>query len=274
AYDLLTVDAKAELTAEKALLDSLLVEIEIQEATLAVEIAESSHLQTDFNTAQALVTALPSSTEKIDLQDRLDALQGIIDAEAASSVDDLITAIPASGAIILSNQAQIEAARTAYDALTTAQQLFVLYEAVLTSAENELAALQVATAAVVIAEGSNLQTDLDAAQALVTALPNGTAKTDLQNRLNAVQDIIDVGLAQTIIINYFAANDVIVSRLNSNTIKATAFTAKANEIVSSLGVTVSITNTITVTRNDATYTISIVKNAATISMNIDVTFIR
>ena len=49
-----------------------------------------------------------------------------------------------------------------------------------------------ATAAVVTAEGSHLQADADAAQALITALPNGTDKTALQDRLNIVIALIPV----------------------------------------------------------------------------------
>ncbi|MDY0236308.1 MAG: hypothetical protein RBR71_09780, partial [Gudongella sp.] len=43
-----------------------------------------------------------------------------------------------------------------------------------------------ATAAVVTAEGSLLQADVDAAQVLITALPDGADKTALQDRLNIV----------------------------------------------------------------------------------------
>lgn len=51
--------------------------------------------------------------------------------------------------------------------------------------------VRIATASVVKAEGSKLQVDVNTAKALVTALPNGTEKTDLTNRLNAVQKAID-----------------------------------------------------------------------------------
>ena len=40
------------------------------------------------------------------------------------------------------------------------------------------------------AEGSKLQADVNAAQALVTALPDGTAKTALQGRLNAIVVVV------------------------------------------------------------------------------------
>ena len=63
------------------------------------------------------------------------------------------------------------------------------------AAEAELAKIKAVTAAVLKAEGSNLQADVDAAKVLVTALPNGAAKTALQGRINAVQSIIDAAAA-------------------------------------------------------------------------------
>jgi hypothetical protein len=58
---------------------------------------------------------------------------------------------------------------------------------------NLAAALAVtdATAAVVKAEGSKTQVDVNAAQTLVSALPTGTNKTSLQSRIAVVQAIID-----------------------------------------------------------------------------------
>jgi hypothetical protein len=50
---------------------------------------------------------------------------------------------------------------------------------------------EAALAAVVTAEGSLLQADVDLAQALVTGLPSGSAKTALQGRLDTVQATID-----------------------------------------------------------------------------------
>ncbi len=274
-YELLSVDAKAALTAEKALLDSLLVEIKLQEAEVLVVIAENSNLQTDVNAAQILVTALPNSADKTILQDRLDAVQDLIDNFAATAVDNLITALPSSGGVVLADQTPIEAARAAYNALTPSQQALVVNEAMLSLVELELAALQLATVSVVTAEGSNLQADVNSAQILVTALPSGVAKTDLQSRLDAVQDIIDVEAATLLISNYFTSNPVVVSKLNNATaIKQTAFLAKANEAVTGLGVTISITNTDEVDRRNTTYTITITKNGASITMDVDVTFTR
>ncbi|MEK5209395.1 RCC1 domain-containing protein [Psychrobacillus sp. FSL H8-0510] len=52
-----------------------------------------------------------------------------------------------------------------------------------------------ATTTVVKAEGSKLQTDVDASRSLVNALPDSEEKTSLINRLNVVQVVIDVSAA-------------------------------------------------------------------------------
>jgi hypothetical protein len=54
--------------------------------------------------------------------------------------------------------------------------------------------LVAATASVVTAEGSELQADVDAAQLLVTALPDGADKDALQDRIDIVQGIIDAAV--------------------------------------------------------------------------------
>ncbi|MBU1143971.1 MAG: hypothetical protein KKH92_10070 [Firmicutes bacterium] len=274
AYELLTPEAKDMLITEKALLDSLIDEITLQEATEAVVIAESSNLQVDHDSALVLVLALPNGSEKTALQARLDAVQVIINTQAADYVEGLISAIPSSGSIALTDEASIVSARTAYEALTTVQKALVTNISILIAAENELSNLVAATNAVITAETSNLQADHDAAQVLVTALPNGTPKTDLQNRLNAVQDIIDVEAARAIIESYFALNDVAVSSLNNNTIKQTAFLARANQIVNGLGVTINVNSFVRVTRTNSTYNITISKNGASVTITVSVTFFR
>ena len=274
AYDLLTVDAKADLTSEKALLDNLITEINEQEATALVVIAETTYLQSDLDEAQVLVSALANGTVKTDLQDRLDLVQDTINTLSANQVDNQILAIPSSGEISLSDESQIQSARTAYQALTLDQKLLVQYESLLSDAEDELQELQTATDSVIVAETSNLQTDVDSAQVLVTLLPNGSSKSALQNRLNAVEDIIDVNQAQTLLQNYFSSNFVAVQRLNSDSIKETEFLADANSVVNGMSVVITITNTNRIDRNNTIYTIDIVKNDAIITVNVSVNFIR
>ncbi len=274
AYDALTPAAQTELSSEKALLDSLVLEILTDEATELVLEAERSNLQADVDSAQAVVSQLPSGTVKTDLQDRLDTVQNVIHTQAANQVDVLILAIPSSGSISLSDATQITQARAAYSALTIEAKALVAQLSILTSAETEISNLQTATNAVILAEGSQSQADVNAAQSLVTALVNGTSKTALQNRLTVVQDIIDVAAVKVIITNYFGSNSVVVSRLNSNTIKQTAFLAKANEIVDSLDVVITITNTNRISSTNTIYTITVSKNGASQSFTVSVTFTR
>jgi hypothetical protein len=73
---------------------------------------------------------------------------------------------------------------------------------------------------------------------------------------------------------YFAQNSVTVSRLNSNTIKETAFLAEANSLVSSLGVNITVLNNVRNNWYNSTFTISITKNSASITIDVDVNFIR
>ncbi|PKM75702.1 MAG: hypothetical protein CVU90_16305, partial [Firmicutes bacterium HGW-Firmicutes-15] len=126
AYDLLSTEAQADLTTEKALLDSLIVEIDrqiaIAEATASVVIAENSNLQADVNTAQALVTALPSGTEKTALQARLDQVQAIIDEISGFETDHQVVLALTVSTVTTSDKAAVQAALLAYSSLSTQAQ--------------------------------------------------------------------------------------------------------------------------------------------------------
>lgn len=54
--------------------------------------------------------------------------------------------------------------------------------------------MQIAEAAVVVAEGSGYQTDINTAQSLVSALPAGASRVALQLRLNAIVVVLDMGV--------------------------------------------------------------------------------
>lgn len=274
AYDLLTPAAKAELLTEKALLDSLIAQIDILEATAEVVLAETTLAQIDHDNALVLVNLLPASTEKTNLISRLQAVQVTIDTSAAAYVDSLISALPVPGVLTLASSSDITTARTAYTALTAQQKTYVTGLSILVAAETEYANLNAATNAVIFAESNITQANKDSAQALVNVLTNGTPKTDLNNRLIAVQNILDVNQAQSIINTYFAANDVVVSTLNNNTVKQTAFLAKANEITASLGVTITVNSSTRVSRTNSTYNITITKGAASVTFVVSVTFTR
>ena len=115
---------------------------------------------------------------------------GQADLAAAKAAEALLTstdyvdysAVTAALALLETTNAEVVAKTTA---INTAVAALVTKEAAATLAE----------AAVATAEGSNLQADVDAAQALVTALPDGAEKTALQGRIDAVQAIIDAAAA-------------------------------------------------------------------------------
>ncbi|MGI6154264.1 MAG: Ig-like domain-containing protein, partial [Christensenellaceae bacterium] len=122
-------------------------------------------------------------------------VQAAIDKEAA--IADAIAAIdglPAPGALTLDHEGAVEAARdlvsTAIDDhgaeagdITNLQDLV--------DVEGAITALKGATTAVEAAEDSKEQADVDTARGLVADLPEGGAKSDLKDRLDAVQAAID-----------------------------------------------------------------------------------
>jgi hypothetical protein len=273
AYDLLSHDAQDELSSEKTLLDALQLDIEETIATNYVVSAESSNSQVDVNTAQDAIDVLPTGLVKTDLQDRLDAVQDTIDIQEANQVIALVDAIPSSGEIALTDETYISNTRTAFDALTVEQQSLVSNENILTQAENTLISLELAANKVIAAETSLLQADVDDAQIYVSALANGTSKTDLQDRLDAVQDEIDVNEAQTLITNYFGSNSVEVSRFTTNN-KETAFLSDADDLIDALDVTITITDTDENGNRNTTYTMSLTKGNASVTFDVSVTFVR
>ena len=188
-------------------------------ATAAVVTAETTPTQGNVNAAQTLVTALPNGAAKTALQDRITAVQAIIDATAAvvtaettptqgnvGAAQTLVTALPADVAPATTKTA-LQGRITAVQAIINATAAVVTAEGSKSSTDIATAqglvtalptgtaktALQLridiinATAAVVTAEGSKSSTDIATAQGLVTALPTGTAKTNLQSRIDAVK---------------------------------------------------------------------------------------
>jgi hypothetical protein len=104
-----------------------------------------------------------------------------------------IDALPAPGDLTLEHKGDVEAARALVDAAkdlgATDDEITNL--AKLVTAEETIAALEAATAAVEAAEVSKSQEDVDDARALVAIIPDGGAKADLAARLDAVQAEID-----------------------------------------------------------------------------------
>ncbi|MEK3955622.1 GA-like domain-containing protein, partial [Psychrobacillus sp. FSL K6-1464] len=162
-------------------------------ATSSVVKAEKSKLQADLTAARTLVSALKSSKEKNSLITRLDTVQKAID-DAKALAEQIATAtasvVKAEGSKL---QADVTAARTLVNALPTGAEKTNLttrldtVQGAITLADK----IATATTSVVKAEGSKLQADLDASLLLVNSLPTGTEKTNLTNRLNVVQKAID-----------------------------------------------------------------------------------
>lgn len=105
---------------------------------------------------------------------------------ASWTLANLTAAIPAAESVLLNasaNQTQINAAKSALD-LAVSKLVSTV----------PLTDLQIAEAAVVVAEGSGYQTDINDAQALVSALPAGAARVALQLRLDAIVPVPDMGV--------------------------------------------------------------------------------
>ncbi len=273
-YELLTYAAKVQLSDEKVLLDSLHSAIKVSIAESYVSISEASLLQEDYDTAFSYVNDLPSSSAKTNLLNRLVLVQSTIDTNKANLVINQIASLPLPGYLVSTDEDMIIAARSAYDKLTSNQKALVRNSNTLAEIENEFDQYQIASQFVVTAEGTHVQNDVDNAFIQVNQLAAGPSTTALINRLNAVQDIIDVNQASQILATYFASNRVTVSRFNSNSIKETAFLAAANNQVSSLNVDITINSYNQVDRYNTTYQITITKGNASITMSVSVRFTR
>lgn len=198
-------------------------------ATAAVEAAEAAagelagdgtDIQENIDTAQDLYIAaatmvenLPEGEVKGELEDRLSAVQDIINAaqkayddrQAANAVIALIAGLPEGENLTLGDKEAVEAARSAYDALTPEQKVLVNNLGDLVVAEETIIALEAATAAVERAELSMKRDDADAAYALVNALPDGLAKASLLHRLEIIFTELDKKTAIANAINAIAA---------------------------------------------------------------------
>ncbi|MEK3956028.1 RCC1 domain-containing protein [Psychrobacillus sp. FSL K6-1464] len=163
-------------------------------ATAAVIIAEQSKLQADVTEARTLVNALPTGTEKTNLTSRLDTVQTAINL-AAQIATSTTSVVKAEGS---RQQADVDASRLLVNNLpsgtekTSLTNRLNVVQKEIDDAKALAEQIATATTAVLKAEGSKLQGDVTAARSLVTALPNGTEKTNLNNRLEKVQTAIDL----------------------------------------------------------------------------------
>ena len=155
----------------------------IDSATSAVVKAETTYSQTDISNAQGLVTALVNCPEKIDLQNRLDIINGYFAnlANATTAVEK------AEGS---KNQIDINTAQGLIDKLPNGGNKSELQYR-LDAVKNSINALQNATDAVTKAESTKRQDDVIKAQSLVDLLPDGDAKTDFQHRIDILQGYVN-----------------------------------------------------------------------------------
>lgn len=173
-------EPKSELQAR---LDAVLAGM-IADATAKVEKAESSFAKTDIDSAQTAINKLPVGDVRDALQARLDAVkkQNDLNALYEAALKAVITAENTTNATNIQNaQSKINAMP---ETDSRKSELQARLDAALANLINE------ATKAVVKAEGSKSQTDVDLAREIVNKLPAGDVKTDLTNRLNAIQQEI------------------------------------------------------------------------------------
>lgn len=162
----------------------------LKAATAAVIKAETTKLKPDFDNANTLVKALPEGPAKVDLLNRLKVIQDQIEEESEAQQQATASVTKAEAT---KTQGDINAAYTLVNALPESSVKATLLSrlAAVQSQVNSEAALQTATAAVNKAEATKSQKDVDDAKALVNALPNGSVKNDLLQRLDIVQQLIN-----------------------------------------------------------------------------------
>lgn len=170
----------------------------------AVSTAEYYKTIEKVNEAQPIVDLVENSVDRQAFQDRLDAIKTEIQAQASLYAEALAAVEKAEGTFATGDmeQTQIDkdAAQVLVNKLTDAgkkAELQARLDALQKSIDEDNAkkeaeqAINKARQAVEKAEQSKVQTDVDIARPLVNALPDGVEKTDLKNRLDAVQTYID-----------------------------------------------------------------------------------
>lgn len=225
AYDALTATQKALVTKLTDLTD--------KEAALAVIVADRNAATLVINKIDALpeVIALTSETAiqfartsynllttvqkalVTNLADLVAAEEALASLKLVANVEGLIDALPTT--IALTDEEQVIAARTAYDALTSAQKTTVLNYAILTAAETSIAQIKAAIAdqeaatevdtmivtlpsvveltdkAAVVAARTAYEALTATQKALVTALPILALKEERLANLEAAKVVVD-----------------------------------------------------------------------------------
>ena len=156
-------------------------------ATNAVVKAESSKLQENVDAAKTLVDALRPA-DKTALNNRLDKVQKAIDLQNA--INKATATVEKAESSML--QVDVNSAKKLVDSLPECNDKTDLNNRLdeVQKAIDLQNAINRATAAVEKAESSELQEDVNSARTLVNTLPDGKEKTDLNHRLDIVQQII------------------------------------------------------------------------------------
>lgn len=180
----------------QAVIDSQYSQL-VNNATGAVVQAESSKTQADVSAARTLVNKL-KEIDKGPLNARLDAVQAAIDAAAGYAIQ-LANATSAVGKAEVSKlQSDIDTARVLVNALHAEDipSLIARLDAIQIEIDNAYQQkLTIATTAVVKAESTLNQVDLDNARILVNGL-KAADRESLSNRLDVVQNLINTAVYQ------------------------------------------------------------------------------
>jgi minor extracellular protease Epr len=180
------VAVQAAIDAENAL------QQQIADATAKVQAAEASKLQYDVDVARAAVYALPEGQAKASLMSRLDAVQAAINSEMMLQQQIADATAKVQAAEISKSQADVDIARAAVNLLPDGQaktDLTIRLNAIVVTPSSPAPTqeeLQRATAAVELAERYKAKVFMDRAYAIVNTLPDSSEKTELINRLIAI----------------------------------------------------------------------------------------
>ncbi|WP_458796764.1 S8 family peptidase [Terribacillus saccharophilus] len=151
-----------------------------QPALEAVELAEKTSNQGNYDTAQKLVAALSNNKDKQNLQKRLDKVK---QALTLQETKDKVTKAEKS-----KNKADIDAAQSAINKVTDSTEKKNLQKRL--DKVKQALTLQDAKDKAAKAEKSKKKTDIDAAQSAINKVTDKTEKNNLQKRLDKVKQAL------------------------------------------------------------------------------------
>ena len=185
----------------------------ISVATSAMTKAENTNTQKDLDVATALINELPNCTEKSDLLKRANSLQKIINDNGISVATSAMTKAENTKV-----QDDLDTAYTLIYALPDCTEKTNLMKRAdnLQKLIGDNNAISAAINAMTKAESTKAQKDLEDAVALINALPDGSVKTDLLNRVNILQGIIN---GKNVIIVTADSNEIVRTQMVNFVIK-------------------------------------------------------